>query len=59
MHQISNYHYWLIYNFQNPSNFDSPYFSYENYVEEHPADLQSESTDETYEGSSSPPVDSE
>ena len=45
MHKIKNYHYWLIYCWQDPSNYEAPYFTYNNYVRKHPAELISENHD--------------
>jgi len=33
LHQIKNYDKWLLYHWQDPNNFDDPYFDYETFVE--------------------------
>ena len=40
LHQVKNYDWWLIYKFQNPGNFDDPYFSFEEFVEKEVLDTE-------------------
>ena len=40
LHQVKNYDWWLIYKFQNPDNFDDPYFSFEEFVEKEVLDTE-------------------
>ena len=40
LHQVKNYDWWLIYKFQNPDNFDGPYFSFEEFVEKEVLDTE-------------------
>ena len=39
LHKIKNYHYWLIYMWQDPWFYENPYFTFNNYVEKHIANL--------------------
>ena len=42
IHTISNYDHWLIYQWQDPENYDDPYFTREKFVQK---DQQSEDED--------------
>lgn len=59
LHEISNYHYFTIHLWQNPEYYEEPYFAYENYVTQHPADLVDEDSSEFYVGSTTNESDSD
>lgn len=54
LHEINNYHYFTLYLWQDPDNYQDPYFSEANYVDRHPADLIDRESETSIEGSSTP-----